>query len=89
MPIRLPAHETTWAMTIHKSQGSEFNQVVLILPQEEMPLLTRQLVYTGITRAKESLGIVASEAVIVAGVKAEVVKATRLHHSLACFPVDT
>ncbi len=69
-------------MTIHKSQGSEFNQVVLILPQEEMPLLTRQLVYTGITRAKEKVSIVASEEVLVAGVKAEVVKATRIDHQL-------
>ena len=77
-PVRLPAHETTWAMTIHKSQGSEFDQVVLILPQEEMPLLTRQLVYTGITRAKETVSLVASEDVLVAGVKAEVVKATRI-----------
>jgi len=81
-PIRLPAHETTWAMTIHKSQGSEFEQVLLILPQEEMPLLTRQLVYTGITRAKKHVSIVASEAVLVAGVKAEVVRATRIMKNL-------
>ncbi|MEB8434028.1 exodeoxyribonuclease V subunit alpha [Cocleimonas sp. KMM 6892] len=82
-PVRLPAHETTWAMTIHKSQGSEFNQVVLILPHEEMPLLTRQLIYTGITRAKEQVSIVASESVLVTGVKAEVVKATRIEQSLS------
>ncbi|WP_299880251.1 exodeoxyribonuclease V subunit alpha [uncultured Cocleimonas sp.] len=81
-PVRLPAHETTWAMTIHKSQGSEFNQVVLILPHEEMPLLTRQLIYTGITRAKEQVSIVASEGVLVTGVKAEVVKATRIEQML-------
>ncbi len=82
-PVRLPAHETTWAMTIHKSQGSEFNQVVLILPHEEMPLLTRQLIYTGITRAKEQVSLVASEAVLTAGVKAEVVKATRIDKILS------
>ena len=81
-PVRLPAHETTWAMTIHKSQGSEFNQVLLILPQEEMPLLTRQLVYTGITRAKESVSIIASEDVLTAGVRAEVVGATRISQKL-------
>ena len=75
-PISLPAHETTWAMTIHKSQGSEFNRVALILPHEVMPLLTRQLIYTGITRAKEKVSIVASEEVLVAGVKTEVVSAT-------------
>ncbi len=82
-PVRLPAHEATWAMTIHKSQGSEFNQVVLILPHEEMPLLTRQLIYTGITRAKEQVSIVASEGVLVAGVKSEVVKATRIDKILS------
>jgi exodeoxyribonuclease V alpha subunit len=77
-PVRLPTHETTWAMTIHKSQGSEFNQVALILPHEVMPLLTRQLIYTGITRAKEQVSIVASEAVLNAGVKTEMVRATRI-----------
>ena len=77
-PVRLPAHETTWAMTIHKSQGSEFNQVLLVLPHEVMPLLTRQLIYTGITRAKEQVNIVASDAVLNAGVKTEKVKATRI-----------
>ena len=77
-PVRLPNHETTWSMTIHKSQGSEFNQVVMVLPQEEIPLLTRQLVYTGITRAKEKMSIVASVDVLVAGVKADIVEATRI-----------
>ena len=81
-PVRLPAHETTWAMTIHKSQGSEFNQVTLILPHEVMPLLTRQLIYTGITRAKEQVSIVASEAVLNAGVKTEMVRATRIAENL-------
>ncbi len=77
-PVRLPTHETTWAMTIHKSQGSEFDQVTLILPHEVMPLLTRQLIYTGITRAKDKVSIVASEAVLNAGVRTEVVRATRI-----------
>ncbi|MEE9310110.1 MAG: exodeoxyribonuclease V subunit alpha [Cocleimonas sp.] len=81
-PVRLPAHETTWAMTIHKSQGSEFDQVTLILPHEVMPLLTRQLIYTGITRAKEQVNIVASEAVLNAGVKTEMVRATRMGDKL-------
>ena len=81
-PVRLPAHETTWAMTIHKSQGSEFDQVALILPHEVMPLLTRQLIYTGITRAKQKVDIVASEAVLVSGVKTGVVSATRISKKL-------
>ena len=81
-PVRLPAFETTWAMTIHKSQGSEFNQVALILPHEVMPLLTRQLIYTGITRAKDKVSIVANEAILNAGVRTEMVKATRIADTL-------
>ncbi len=52
----LPTHVPAWAMTVHKSQGSEFDQVLLVLPQDEnSPLLSRELIYTGITRAKEKL----------------------------------
>ncbi len=52
---QLPAWQTSYAMTVHKSQGSEFNQVLLLLPQEDAPVLTRELLYTGITRAKQQL----------------------------------
>ncbi len=52
-PLRLPEHETVYAMTIHKSQGSEFDHVLLILPDRDAPVLTRKLIYTGITRAKK------------------------------------
>jgi len=81
-PVRLPAHETTWAMTIHKSQGSEFDEVTLILPHEVMPLLTRQLIYTGVTRAKKKVSIVAGKDVLNAGVKTEMVRATNISLSL-------
>jgi len=43
-----------YAMTVHKSQGSEFDRVLLLLPGRDSPVLTRELIYTGITRAKES-----------------------------------
>jgi exodeoxyribonuclease V alpha subunit len=57
-PARLPQHETVYAMTIHKTQGSEFEHVVLILPdQTDNKLLSRELMYTGITRAKKKLSI--------------------------------
>lgn len=52
-PGRLPAHEPAWAMTVHKSQGSEFDKVLLVLPEEPAPVLNRPLVYTGITRARQ------------------------------------
>ncbi len=81
-PIRLPAHETTWAMTIHKSQGSEFNQVALVLPHEVMPLLTKQLIYTGITRAKKKVTIITSDEILKAGVMSEAVTATRIADEL-------
>ena len=52
----LPEHVTAWAMTVHKAQGSEFDEVLLILPSEAgSALLLRELVYTGITRARSRL----------------------------------
>jgi exodeoxyribonuclease V alpha subunit len=51
-PFRLPEHETVYAMTVHKSQGSEFDEVLLVLADEHSPVLTRELLYTGITRAR-------------------------------------
>jgi exodeoxyribonuclease V alpha subunit len=51
LPLRLPEHETAYAMTVHKSQGSEFERVLMILPSEDSAILTRELVYTGLTRA--------------------------------------
>ncbi len=54
-PARLDAVETVFAMTVHKSQGSEFNQVMLVLPSQDTPVLTRELIYTGLTRARERL----------------------------------
>jgi len=58
LPSRLPKFETVYAMTIHKTQGSEFDHVAMILPQQtENKLLSRELLYTGITRAKTKLTI--------------------------------
>lgn len=59
-PARLPAHETAWAMTVHKSQGSEFDCVSLVLADEVNELVTRELLYTAITRARKSVLIHAS-----------------------------
>ncbi len=57
LPARLPAHETVFAMTVHKSQGSEFGRVLLVLPDRDTPIATRELIYTGITRAREAVEI--------------------------------
>ena len=64
LPGRLPPHETVYAMTIHKSQGSEFDQVILVLPGQESPLVTRELLYTGITRARRGVTLCATEAAL-------------------------
>lgn len=56
-PSRLPAHDTAWAMTVHKSQGSEFDHAALILPGQFVPVVTRELVYTAITRARSRLSL--------------------------------
>lgn len=57
VPSRLPANEPAYAMTVHKSQGSEFDRVVLVLPPKDSPILTRELLYTGITRSREKVEI--------------------------------
>jgi exodeoxyribonuclease V alpha subunit len=54
-PARLPAWQTSYAITVHKSQGSEFREVLLLLPHEDVPILSRELLYTGMTRARERL----------------------------------
>lgn len=61
---RLPAHETAYAITIHKSQGSEFDNVCIVLAEEESPLLTKELLYTAITRAKKQVMLLCSEAIL-------------------------
>ena len=57
-PAQLPAFEVCFAMTIHKSQGSEYDNLVVILPSDGSPLLNRELIYTAVTRAKKSLTII-------------------------------
>lgn len=61
-PSRLDQVETWWAMTIHKSQGSEFRHAVVALPHSGSPILTRELLFTAVTRAKEQVTVVSSEA---------------------------
>jgi exodeoxyribonuclease V alpha subunit len=62
--IRLPAHETAFAMTVHKSQGSEFDHVCVVLPQEDTAILNRELLYTAITRAKKQVSLFCNEAIL-------------------------
>lgn len=68
-PSRLSACETAWVMTVHKSQGSEFRHTVLILPDHYLPIVTRELIYTAITRAQHKLTIYSGEGLLFKAVK--------------------
>ncbi|WP_205597700.1 exodeoxyribonuclease V subunit alpha [Paraferrimonas sp. SM1919] len=78
LPARVPAHETAFAMTVHKSQGSEFDSVYLLLPEKDNPILTKELVYTGITRAKSKLTIFGVEDIL----KRSITKRVQRHAGL-------
>ena len=64
LPAALPAHESAFALTVHKSQGSEFDDVLLVLPERSVRVSSRELIYTGITRARHSLTLWANEGVL-------------------------
>jgi exodeoxyribonuclease V alpha subunit len=65
-PAALPAHESAFAMTVHKAQGSEFDEVWLQLPRSDSRVLSHELLYTGITRARSALHVAGSAEVIAA-----------------------
>jgi exodeoxyribonuclease V alpha subunit len=75
-PSRLDTVQTVHAMTVHRAQGSQFAHVSVLLPPAESPLLTRELLYTAVTRARESVRVVAAEASIRLGVDRLVVRAS-------------
>jgi exodeoxyribonuclease V alpha subunit len=81
-PSRLPPHETVFAMTVHKAQGSEFDDVVVVLPPESSPLLTRELLYTAITRPRRSVTLFGDADVIAAAVKLPIERASGLREKL-------
>ena len=78
---RLPAFSKVFAMTVHKSQGSEFDEIVFVLPDRDSPVLTRELVYTGITRAKRVCRVLANKGVIRDAVKRRVLRDSGLGFS--------
>jgi len=62
-PVRIIGAQTAFAMTVHKSQGSEFETVIFVLPPRDIPLLTRELVYTAVTRAKKKIVVLGRKGV--------------------------
>ncbi|MGE5117408.1 MAG: ATP-binding domain-containing protein, partial [Betaproteobacteria bacterium] len=69
-PLRLPEHRSAFAMTVHKSQGSEFDDVLVLLPAERSRVLTRELLYTAVTRARRSVTLAGGAPVVEAAIAA-------------------
>lgn len=83
-PERLPQLETVWAMTVHKSQGSEFDKVVLILSDSDAPVLTRELIYTGVTRARSFVDIWAKKDVFMKTIQTQILRQSGLTDAIKC-----
>ena len=81
-PRRLAAVDTVHAMTVHKSQGSQFDAVAVILPDADSPILTRELLYTAVTRAQTHLTVVGIEDSVRAAVARPVARASGLRNRL-------
>ena len=75
---RLPEHQSAWAMTVHKSQGSEFDAVLVLLPEARSPVLTRELLYTAVTRARRQVAVAGGAAALAAAIDTP----TRRHSGL-------
>jgi len=81
-PARLPPHETAFAMTIHKSQGSEFDEVVVLLPAGISPILSRELIYTAVTRARSKVTIFGDADVVALAVTRKIERASGLREAI-------
>lgn len=90
LPFRLPQCETAFAMTIHKSQGSEFEEVLVVLPEEDNQVLSRELLYTAVTRSKVEVRVGASKEVLLLTLNRKVSRfgglTARIHEALVSLP---
>ena len=82
LPHRLPQHETAWAMTVHKSQGSEFDEVLVFLPEIDSPLSNMQWLYTAITRAKSTCAVFGDSAEAEHAIRSEAARRSGLSAQL-------
>ena len=81
-PSRLPPHETVFAMSVHKSQGSEFDEVAVVLPETLSPVMSRELLYTAVTRARHRVTVHASREVVAQAIARRVERASGLREQL-------
>jgi exodeoxyribonuclease V alpha subunit len=81
-PHRLSSVDTVYAMTVHKAQGSQFDEVAVVLPEPSSPILTRELLYTAITRARRRLILVGTEETLRAAVERPITRASGLREAL-------
>ncbi len=82
LPSRLGSYETVFAMTVHKSQGSEFDRVLCLLPDRDTPLLTRELIYTALTRARKDVTVWGREDVFLKAVSRRIERSSGLRDAL-------
>jgi len=81
-PSRLPAHETVFAMTVHKAQGSEFDDVAVVLPAVASAVLTRELLYTAVTRARKRVAVFGEREGIASAVRCPIERTSGLRWRL-------
>jgi exodeoxyribonuclease V alpha subunit len=81
-PGILPEHDTAYAMTVHKSQGSEYAEVVVVLPEKDSPVLSRELIYTGLTRTTGKITLFGTESVLKEAISRKTERASGLRDAL-------
>ena len=81
-PYQIPEHATVYAMTVHKSQGSEFDEVLFILPDKDFPILTRELIYTALTRARKKITIWGTRSIIRNAIARQIERTSGLRDAL-------
>jgi exodeoxyribonuclease V alpha subunit len=89
IPGLLPAHQTAFAMTVHKSQGSEFTDVLFVIPNRYSPVMTRELVYTAVTRARNSVTIRGDRDVLAQALDRRTVRSSGLARQIRRYSVSS
>ena len=89
IPLRqLPNHQPAYAITVHRSQGSEFDRILLVLPTYSSPLLTRELIYTAVTRARKGADIWGTQSILQEAIEQQVNRQSGLKDALTNFQPD-